>query len=177
MIFVTVGTQLPFDRLVGAVNAWALHHPNQTVVAQTGIGRCDFTGLTCRPVLDQTTFRETLDAADIVVAHAGMGSILLAAETGKPIVIMPRRALLGEHRNDHQSDTARKMAALPNVHVAEDDAGVAAALSALVGADPAAQAFGSAIAQPQLLAALRDFIWAGARPSARAPALVHQVNP
>lgn len=176
MIFVTVGTQLPFDRLTQAVNDWALQNPDQKVIAQTGLGRADFAGMACYPTLDQTTFRDTVEAADIIVAHAGMGSILLAAEVGKPIIIMPRRADLGEHRNDHQRDTAAKMTALSNVHVAHDAAEIGASLSALAGLETAACDAIADTAQPQLLAALRDFIWAEARQTARAPAFLHQVT-
>ena len=35
---------------------------------------------------------------------------------------MPRRADLGEHRNDHQRDTAAEMSRLSNVTVVEDSA-------------------------------------------------------
>ena len=38
MIFVTVGTQLAFDRLIGAVDAWAARTPGSDVFAQTGPG-------------------------------------------------------------------------------------------------------------------------------------------
>jgi UDP-N-acetylglucosamine transferase subunit ALG13 len=46
-----------------------------------------------------------------------MGTILSAAELGKPVILMPRRAKFGEHRNDHQQDTALEMARLSNVTV------------------------------------------------------------
>jgi hypothetical protein len=49
-----------------------------------------------------------------------MGTILTAAELGKPLILMPRRAKFGEHRNDHQQDTVREMARLSNVSVVED---------------------------------------------------------
>lgn len=167
MIFVTVGTQLPFDRLISAVSDWAVRNPSQKVVAQTGAGRADFPGILCQPTLDQTAFRATLEAAEIVIAHAGMGSILMAAEAGKPIIIMPRRADIGEHRNDHQSDTAAEMAALSNVHVVKDAAQLGQTLTTLLQQAPASAAVLSSSAQPQLLAALRDFIWAEARQPAR----------
>jgi UDP-N-acetylglucosamine transferase subunit ALG13 len=163
MIFVTVGTQLPFDRLVGAVNDWATENPGQTVLAQTGLGRDDYAALTCQSNLDQTEFRAALEAADVVVAHAGMGSILMAAEAGKPIIIMPRRADMAEHRNDHQRDTAAKMASLSNVHVVETADELSAALTRILSQGAARQSTLTATAQPQLLATLRDFIWAEAR--------------
>lgn len=120
MIFVTVGTQLPFDRLIGAVDAWAGAHPAHPVVAQVGP-----TALVPRHIAHERSMspaacRERMLAADVVVAHAGMGTILGALELGKPLLVMPRRAALGEHRNDHQLSTARRLAELGRVEVAFD---------------------------------------------------------
>ena len=38
-----------------------------------------------------------------------MGTILSALHAGKPLVVMPRRASLGEQRNEHQLATAKHM--------------------------------------------------------------------
>jgi UDP-N-acetylglucosamine transferase subunit ALG13 len=161
MIFVTVGTQLPFDRLVGAVDAWAQRHPDQKVLAQTGAGRTDYTAITCYAHLDQAAFLAMFKTADVVVAHAGMGSILTAAELGKPVVIMPRRSDLGEHRNDHQSATAAKMAALSNVYVAQNAADLAQRLTQLVVHGPVRMAVPTlpATARPELIQTLRAFVF------------------
>ena len=43
-------------------------------------------------------------------------------ERGKPVVLLPRRARLGEHANDHQLDTAAWFGSRPGVHVAETEA-------------------------------------------------------
>lgn len=175
MIFVTVGTQLPFDRLIGAVSLWAGQNPTQKVVAQTGAGRADFPHLTSHATLDQVAFQHHMEGARIVVAHAGMGSILMAAEAGKPIVILPRRADLGEHRNDHQLDTAAEMSALSNVHVVEDAAQLGQTLSKLLANAPMAAGAVSSTAQPQLLAALREFIWTETRQPQRSRLFARRV--
>ena len=65
--------------------------------------------------------RQRIREADVVVAHAGMGTILSALELGTPVLIMPRRAELGEHRNDHQLATARWFAETGKVSVAFDE--------------------------------------------------------
>jgi UDP-N-acetylglucosamine transferase subunit ALG13 len=52
--------------------------------------------------MDPLEFRKRVEAASIVVAHAGMGTIITALEYGKPIIVMPRRGDLRETRNDHQ---------------------------------------------------------------------------
>jgi UDP-N-acetylglucosamine transferase subunit ALG13 len=69
-----------------------------------------------------------LEAAGII-AHAGMGTVLCALELGKPLLIVPRRASLGEHRNEHQMATARRLAELGSVSVAfAENGGLAAEL-------------------------------------------------
>ena len=40
--------------------------------------------------------------ADLVVAHAGVGSALMALDAGHCPVLLPRRANHGEHVDDHQ---------------------------------------------------------------------------
>src|SRR6185503_3524674 len=66
----------------------------------------------------------------LVVAHAGMGSVITAGEHGKPIVLLPRRAGLGEHTNDHQVDTARWLRGRPGLFVADAEADLPAAIAA-----------------------------------------------
>jgi UDP-N-acetylglucosamine transferase subunit ALG13 len=121
MIFVTVGVQLPFDRLIRAVDEWAERRGRHDVVAQVGTSHYVPHALEARSFLPAGDFRGLVEQADLVVAHAGMGSIITAFELGKPIVVLPRRASLHEHRNDHQLATAQRMAAHANLRVADDE--------------------------------------------------------
>jgi UDP-N-acetylglucosamine transferase subunit ALG13 len=120
MIFATVGTQLPFDRLLLGLDTWAAANPGIPVLAQAGASKRRFRHIETVGHLSQADFRDRFETARLVVAHAGMGTILSAAELGKPLILMPRRAKFGEHRNDHQQDTALEMARLTNVTVVED---------------------------------------------------------
>lgn len=161
MIFATVGTQLPFDRLLSDLNRWAETCPGVEVQAQTGRSLGDFPNLSCARFLQPAAFSHAIGAAQVIVSHAGMGSILTAAELGKPIVIMPRRAALGEHRTDHQLHTAAEMARLPNVTVAHDDIELAEALNRLVAAGDGPTAAAKpmpAVASRDLLGAVAGFI-------------------
>ena len=63
-----------------------------------------------KPFITPSEFRRNVEAAYVVIAHAGMGSIITALELGKRIIVMPRRAELGEHRSDHQVATAKRFA-------------------------------------------------------------------
>jgi UDP-N-acetylglucosamine transferase subunit ALG13 len=167
MIFATVGTQLPFDRLLFALNTWAALHPQVPVIAQTGRTSTAYPHLQGCAHLSQQAFADTFAAAQVVVAHAGMGTILTALELGKPLILMPRRADLGEHRNDHQSDTAAEMARLSNVTVVETSEALCVALNRAVAAPRATGSRAAAVASPPLIEAIRSFIWTDAAPGGR----------
>lgn len=46
--------------------------------------------------------------ARIIVCHAGTGSILMALEYNKQVIVIPRLSKFGEHIDDHQLDIARE---------------------------------------------------------------------
>ena len=94
MIFVTVGTQLSFDRLMQAVNRWAEQENRNDIFAQIGPDSWHPPSVAWSEFVGTDEFRERVEQADVVVAHAGMGSIITALELGKPILVMPRRAEL-----------------------------------------------------------------------------------
>ena len=56
--------------------------------------------------LPSARLRQEIASADIVISHAGTGSILTALSLGKRPVIVPRRAAHGEHVDGHQDDLA-----------------------------------------------------------------------
>lgn len=108
MIFLTVGTQLGFPRLVEAMDAWAAT-TSEEVIAQVGSGRVNCANLAPRGMLPPAEFADIFSRARVVVAHAGIGTILAAKRYRRPLIIVPRMAGLGEHRNDHQAATARTL--------------------------------------------------------------------
>lgn len=130
MIFVTVGTQLPFDRLVKTVEKWALESQTHDVFAQTGASNYQPSAISSSRFLGVDEFDERVAAAELLISHAGMGSIITAMEMSKPIVVMPRLAKFGEHRNDHQLATVSKFSKLSNVFVAESEAHLAKTIDA-----------------------------------------------
>jgi UDP-N-acetylglucosamine transferase subunit ALG13 len=121
VILVAVGTQFPFDRLVETVDQWAATSGASDVVAQIGPSAYVPTTIQAHAFLPPKEFQTLLERADLVVAHCGMGSILSALSHGKRIVVMPRSAAKGEHRNDHQLATAKRFSDQPGVTVAWDE--------------------------------------------------------
>jgi UDP-N-acetylglucosamine transferase subunit ALG13 len=120
MIFATVGTQLPFDRLVGALDQWASRNPHEEIFAQIGQAGYVPENLEWARTISADLFRSKLEQSHIVVAHAGMGTIISALEIGKSVVVLPRSTDLGEHRNDHQIATADRLRHLNGIEVADD---------------------------------------------------------
>ena len=113
VIFVTVGTQLrlrPADRrpstnglALGRARGVRADRPEQAAAAPHRA---------CAVRRRRRSAASGCEPRTAIVAHAGMGTILTALEIGKPLLVMPRRAALGEHRNDHQLATARRFADL-----------------------------------------------------------------
>jgi UDP-N-acetylglucosamine transferase subunit ALG13 len=156
MIFVTVGTDMPFDRLVRVVDEWARVNHRTDVFAQIGETEWQPQHIAFSKFLTPPEFTKRFSSATTIVAHAGMGTILSALQWEKPILVMPRRASLGEQRNEHQLATASRLSGLGKVNVAMDEQELRARLDQLDTLQ-AREKIG-AFASPELITALQNFI-------------------
>lgn len=156
MILVTVGTDGPFDRLVEAVDRWAGDAARTDVFAQIGRSRLKPLHMKYAQFLEPSDFADAFRTASVIVSHAGMGTILTALHHRKPVLVMPRRASLGEQRNEHQLATARHLAEQGKVKVALDESELRAQLLRIDELSAAASI--GPYAQPGLIAAIRGFI-------------------
>ncbi len=120
VIFATVGTQLPFPRLIEALDRIAGHHKLE-IVAQT----CDPSAaprhIQARPHLAPDEFDRMVSQATLIVGHAGIGTLLSALKAGIPVILFPRREAFGEHRNDHQLATVDAVEGRAGVYIARDE--------------------------------------------------------
>jgi UDP-N-acetylglucosamine transferase subunit ALG13 len=157
MIFVTIGSMFPFDRMVRAMDAWAAAQEEE-ILAQIGAGSFEPRHMAWVRSLPRPDYAAAISRARLVVAHAGVGSVVAAGEQGKPIVVLPRRAALGEHTSDHQVETAGWLRGKPGVQVADSEADLPACIAAAAAAAGARLA---AAADPAFLERLRRFIAAG----------------
>ena len=161
MIFVTVGAQMPFDRLVEAVDGWAGRTGRTDVLAQIGPARSAPHYVRSVTFLDPVAFRRCVADATLVVGHAGMGTILTALEYGKRAVVMPRRGDLRETRNDHQAASAERFRVLGRVLVVNDAVELGECLDRMVDAPQVQPIRG--VASDDLTRALHRFIHSKAR--------------
>lgn len=154
MIFVTIGTQLPFDRLIRIIDSLA-PQLNEEIFAQ--VYKCGFTPKNIKTVdfIAPDEFNSLFDKARLIISHAGMGTILSALQKDKPIIVFPRIAAMGEHRNEHQMATARKFKELGIVNVAMNEEELTAML--LNGEQTTLQHIGNS-ASPSLIRSIEEFI-------------------
>ena len=162
MILVSVGSQLPFDRLVGPVADWARARGVRDIFFQHGGTTVDLSGFDQAAFVPPNEASALFDRADVVVAHVGMGTILSCLERGKPILVLPRKASLGETRNEHQTASARSLESRAGFFVAWDETALPDMLDRL-GCMKAGERIGSH-ASPRLISAIRDFVWNGVPP-------------
>jgi UDP-N-acetylglucosamine--N-acetylmuramyl-(pentapeptide) pyrophosphoryl-undecaprenol N-acetylglucosamine transferase len=102
-----VGTMTyPFTRLVDRVAS--ILPPNAEVVLwQTGASANGSAGSSFMSPLE--LLRANAEA-DVVICHAGVGSVLDSFDTGHCPIIVPRRAEFGEHVDNHQVLLAKSLA-------------------------------------------------------------------
>ncbi len=99
-VLVALGTgPHPFERLVRAAEALAA--AGEDVLVQHGASRAP-RGCRSLPSLPPDAFRDAMARARVVVVHGGLATRHEARALGRVPVVVPRRADLGEHVDDHQ---------------------------------------------------------------------------
>jgi UDP-N-acetylglucosamine transferase subunit ALG13 len=140
MIFVTVGTALPFDRLVAAADALAV---DEAVLVQCGASSLELRHAERVPFLPFDDVARLMREARVVVAHAGAGSVVTALLASRCPIVVPRRHALGEAVDDHQVAFAERLARLGLARLVLDPAELRAAVD-----DPGGSAAPAASASP-----------------------------
>ena len=163
MIFLTVGSEIGFDRLVEAVDVWCGTNRQYEVFGQlASISKDSYIpkNFEWQEFVSPRKYQELYNKAELIIGHAGMGSIITALVVAKPILIMPRKCSLRETRNDHQLSTADQFASRKGVFVAIDEQMVGAMLNKWSDQknNLAIQGAGE-FAAPQLVKAISDFIF------------------
>jgi len=108
LIFVTVGSQrFPFPRLFQMVDQLIRDRViTGKVIAQVGYTDYHSNNMVIRQFLQESEMKECIRSSDIIVTHAGIGTITQCLESGKKIIVVPRKRELGEHVDNHQIEIA-----------------------------------------------------------------------
>jgi UDP-N-acetylglucosamine transferase subunit ALG13 len=154
VILITVGTQLPFDRLVRMMDELApgLDEP---VFAQIGHGAYVPRNMEWQRFVAPLEFEQRVAASRFIVSHAGVGTVVTAERHARGLILFPRSAKLGEHRNDHQLATAAALSGRAGIAVAHD----LEELRALIASPPAGPPPSTQARPPsQICGAVADFL-------------------
>jgi len=117
MIFVTVGNDFRgFDRLLKEMDEIAHLIPSEILI-QTGYSRYEPTNAKHFDFVPMDQALEYIRNSELVVSHAGVGTIILCKKYGIPILILPRRKAYNEHMNDHQLEIAKVLEKREAEHV------------------------------------------------------------
>jgi UDP-N-acetylglucosamine transferase subunit ALG13 len=147
LIFVTVGTHhQPFERLLDGLSTLDAGE----LVVQYGPGKPPPGVARAEAFMPFEAMVECFREAEVVVTHAGVGSILCARREGHTPLVVPRQHALGEHVDEHQAELTRALEALGSV-VAVWDVGD---LASLVAAAPPRQGL-TATGEPPLCGSVR----------------------
>ena len=138
------------------MDSWAGSNPSEQVFAQIGNSSYIPKHMNWERFISPVLFRQRCSTADLMVSHAGIGNILLAMEFQKPIIVMPRREHLNEHRNDHQMATVRRLKEKAGIAVIYDASDLQEIISRSRGSN--IRPSGSTEVSPSLIEAIRDFI-------------------
>lgn len=147
---------MPFDRLIQTVDRWAEAQQRTDVFAQIGSEGREPSFIPWVRRMEPVEFQRRLKSATFIVAHAGMGTILSALMSGKPLLVMPRRGDLMETRNDHQIATAKHLSAAGHLTAAFTEVDLTDRLNKL-GELTCGHRIDS-FASPALIHALRTFL-------------------
>jgi len=123
MIFVTVGNHFQeFERLLKKVDEIAPRICHEFLI-QKGYSKYVPRNTKYFDFVPMRAAMQYIRRSDLVISHAGIGTIILCKENGRPLIIFPRRKKYGEHGTDHQMEIARVLQERgdKNVHIVYEE--------------------------------------------------------
>jgi UDP-N-acetylglucosamine:LPS N-acetylglucosamine transferase len=132
-IFVSVGTA-PFDRLISDINdltdefdyKFVIQTANSKIIPKKNIYANFF---------DYENMKELMNNCSIVICHSGVGTIMMALESGKPLILYPRKKKNGEVGDDHQVEISEYLVKKERAYLAEDYATLVDSIQAILKMD------------------------------------------
>jgi UDP-N-acetylglucosamine--N-acetylmuramyl-(pentapeptide) pyrophosphoryl-undecaprenol N-acetylglucosamine transferase len=109
-VVVTLGTYRGYSFVRLVRHLLEVLPPEADVLWQTGDTDTSGLGIDGHYAIPERELVDAMREADVVVAHAGVGTALAALEVGKCPVLVPRRLAHGEHVDDHQIQIAQELA-------------------------------------------------------------------
>jgi UDP-N-acetylglucosamine transferase subunit ALG13 len=97
VIFVTVGSSLPFDALVEAVDGFVQQGKIKGPVT-CQIGHGTYVPRNCEYFAFTPAFDEWVQKASLVIGHGGTGTVSTMLSEGKPFIAVPNPGVADDHQ-------------------------------------------------------------------------------
>ena len=102
MILVTLGTQKQqFTRLLDYIEESSI---NDEIIVQAGYTEYRSSKMKIFDFIDYDEMNKYLDNADLIITHAGTGSIVSALQKNKKVIACARKSEYQEHVDNHQEE-------------------------------------------------------------------------
>lgn len=105
-IFVTVGSTYPFDRLIKEIDTLG-ENKSYDIFAQIGESKLKPENIKFKKFLEYEEIQKKINWADIIISHAGVGTIIDCLSKSKKLILFPRLKKYGEAIDDHQIEIAK----------------------------------------------------------------------
>ena len=76
------------------------------VTAQVGFDAYQSKYYKCFDMIADEQFKQLIDDSDLIITHAGTGTVTSCLKKGKKVIIVPRITKYDEHYDDHQLELA-----------------------------------------------------------------------
>ena len=122
MIFVTLGTQdKSFKRLLEAIDKQIENKIiKDKVIVQAGYTDYKSNNMEIYKLLPMDEFEKYINDCDLLITHAGVGSIMTGLNHNKKIIAAARMKEYGEHNNNHQIQIASQFSKLGYILYLDD---------------------------------------------------------
>ena len=109
-VLVTIGsmTEKQFTRLFRIIEDLCSEGvlDGKDVTAQVGFDAYRSEQFRCFDMITDEEFKALIAQSDLIITHAGTGTVTSALKQGKKIIVFPRMAKYDEHYDDHQLELA-----------------------------------------------------------------------
>ena len=120
-VFVTLGTIAPYEFGTLVTTLDSAMPPEVDVTWQIGCTTSYPSRGTVHSQMPTDQFLEQASSADLVVSHAGVGTLIQLIENGADVIAVPRLKKRAEHVDDHQQQIAREFSSRGLVEYVEID--------------------------------------------------------
>lgn len=105
-ILVTIGSmkEKKFTRLFKIIDELCEEKviDGKNVIAQVGFDNYNSNNFNVFDMIDDYNFKKMIEDVDLIITHAGTGTVISCIKMGKKVIIFPRMKEYDEHYDDHQ---------------------------------------------------------------------------